>query len=144
MMLFIFFLWCFWGCAANTEGAENLLRTEMKGKQLPAGEVYLSGREAGEDGFFSPQMMRAMYGEKAEGFYFPLIEEYAIYLSSAPMPVEIAVFRCFAASDALSVGEMCLVRLEQIRIATRGTEFFALAERGYVEIRGKYVVLSMV
>lgn len=110
---------------------------------LPRGEVYHSGTVAGESGYFSPHLMATVYGETAEERCFPLIEEYAIYLSSFAEPCEIAVFRCYARSDADRIAEMCLSRIEQLRVLLAGTSYRSRVDQATVRVDGKLVVMQI-
>ena len=111
---------------------------------LPSGQIYRSDACEGETAYFSAQMMRTMYGEMAEERYFSLLEEYAIYLSSRESPYEIAVLRCYARSDTDRIAEMCLARIEQLRVHLSHTPFRAAVDAATVRVEGKCVILSLV
>ena len=129
---------------AKSKSASEILEQEMQGvESLPAGEIYRSGRNVWESGYFSPSLMASMYGKEAEERTFPLIEEYAIYLSSFPNPCEISVFRCFSKTDVDRVAEMCLSRKETLRIGLAGMSLRARADAATVEVQGRTVIFRM-
>ena len=108
----------FCACSQPREHAEELLRREMaRIDGLPQGEIYYSFAVEGEVGYLSERLIATLYGPHAIHRCFPLIEEYAIYLSSFAEPCEIAVFRCYEKSDADRIAEMCLSRIDEIRIS---------------------------
>ncbi len=133
------------GCAREEKGVEVLLDEHMaKLEALPAGKIYRSGVEIGEMGYFSPHLMATMYGEEAETRCFSLVEEYALYLSSFAEPCEIAVFRCYARSDADRIAQMCLARIEQLRILLTGTPYRDRVDAATVSVNGRLVVMQIV
>ena len=123
-------------CARMLE--EIMSDTEM----LPAGNVYSSQCEMGSDRYFPDSMRKTMYGEDSDR-WFSLMEEYALFVSSSGIPCEIAVFKCYSATDARSVEFMCLNRAELLRTALRGTGFSELCDRIYVEREGRLVLFIM-
>ncbi len=131
-------------CGKNEKGTATLLSEYMaEVGELPAGEIYRSDVAAGENGYFSPSLMAVMYGEQAATHCFPLIEEYAIYLSSFAEPCEIAVFRCYAKSDADRIAEMCLSRTELLRILFAGTPHRARVDAATVRVDGRLVMMCV-
>ena len=127
----------------ETDTAELLDEHLSHAKDLPAGKRYHSGAEDGADGYFSPQLMAIMYGEGAETHLFPLIEEYAIFLSERAEPCEVAIFRCYAKSDTDRIAEMCLSRMELLRIALAGTSYRARVDKATVEVHGRVVTMTV-
>ena len=95
------------------------------------------------DGLPSGQIYRSDASE-GEAAYFSLLEEYAIYLSSRESPYEIAVLRCYARSDTDRIAEMCLVRVEHLRIGLAGTPYRAHADAATVRVEGRTVILSLI
>ena len=112
------------------------------GGELPDGVLYDSAAEEGSDGYCSVSLRQSLYGEAAEET-FALVEEYAVYVSSFILPIEMAVFRCYSATDAHRVEAMCLNRGETLRIALRGTELEALSDSVRILCRGRYVVMIL-
>ena len=137
--------WSSLGCRQVTpRGADEILCDYMaRQDSLPAGVIYRAGAAEGEDGYFSAQMMARMYGEEADIRCFSLVEDYAIYLSSFAEPCEIAVLRCYAKSDCDRIAEMCLARIETLRIALVGTPYRARADAASVVVEGNLVVMRL-
>ena len=132
-------------CRQAETGTGVLLGEEMAAIDgLPSGQIYRSDASEGEAAYFSPQMMETMYGEGAAERYFSLLEEYAIYLSSRESPYEIAVLRCYARSDTDRIAEMCLARVEHLRIGLAGTPYRAHADAATVRVEGRTVILSLI
>ena len=145
-LLGLVLLLCILTCACSHEerGTDALLGEQMaRTENLPMGEIYRSDAIEGECGYFSERLAATTYGEGAVMHCFPLIEEYAIYLSSFPEPCEIAVFRCYEASDADRIAEMCLSRIEQMRIVLAGTTFRARADNATVRVEGRLVIMQV-
>lgn len=134
---------CLIACEGQEAGvAEVLAELTEVCETLPDGEIYRSGAEEGSEGYLSPYLAESLYGENV-GALFDTVEEYAIYLSSFVVPIEIAVFRCYSATDAHQIEAMCLNRGEALRVALRGTEFEALSDSLRVLCRGRYVVMLL-
>ena len=134
---------CLASCGKTPIGARELLEEMMAvGGELPDGVLYDSAAEEGSDGYCSASLRQYLYGEAAEET-FALVEEYAVYVSSFILPIEMAVFRCYSATDAHRVEAMCLNRGETLRIALRGTELEALSDSVRVLCRGRYVVMIL-
>ena len=123
-------------CARMLE--EIMSDTEL----LPAGNVYSSHSEVGSDRYFPDSMRKTMYGDDCDR-WFSLMEEYALFVSSSGILCEIAVFKCYSATDARSVEFMCLNRAELLRTALRGTGFSELCDRISVMREGRVVLFIM-
>ncbi len=143
---FLALVLCVLCCACSREEAStaSLLGEQMAQIDcLPQGEFYRSDAAEGEVGYCSERLLAKLYGEGAITHCFPLVEEYAIYLSSFAEPCEIAIFRCYARSDADRIAEMCLSRIEQMRILLAGTDFRKRADHATVSVDGRLVVMQM-
>ena len=127
---------------SSLSAAEILSRLEETAGELPAGERYYSGVEEGYEGGLPSDLRNSLYGEESEEI-FETVEEYAIYLSSAAKPAQIAVFRCYSATDAHRVTLMCMERSEALRTALRGTEWEAFVDGAVVLCRGRDVLLCL-
>ena len=133
------------GCRQREAGTAVLLGEEMaRVDGLPSGQIYRSDASEEEAAYFSSHLMRVMYGEEAEEWCFPLLEEYAIYLSSHQAPYEIAVFRCYARSDTDRIARMCLSRVELLRIHLARTPFRVHADAATVCVEGRTVIMSLI
>jgi hypothetical protein len=142
LILLLCILTC--GCSHEEKGTAVLLGEQMaQTKHLPMGEIYRSDAIEGEVGYFSERLAATTYGESAVTRCFPLIEEYAIYLSSFPEPCELAIFRCYEKSDTDRIAEMCLSRIEQMRIVLSGTSFRARADNATVRVEGRLVIMRL-
>ena len=134
---------CLTACGKQPVSAETLLLELMaEYESLPDGVIYRSGAEEGEAGYPSPELMESLYGANAAEV-LELVEDYAIYLSSFAMPIELAVFRCYSATDAHQVEAMCLNRREALRVALRGTELEELSDSLQVQCKGRLIVMRM-
>ncbi len=135
------------GCAKEEKRCEDILGRAMekleKKESLPQGIVYIPGVPEGSERFLSPFLMESLYGTHAKEI-FPLIEDYAIYLSSFAEPYEIAVFRCYSASDTDVVAGLCMERADLLRVLLHDTAFYAFSDSVHVRISGRYVIMYMV
>ena len=134
---------CLVACQRTPPSAEAILSSLMEEADgsLPTGSVYLSRAEEGSNAYPSPSLLRAMYGETAEEI-LGLTEDYAIYLSSRAFPAELAVFRCYSASDADRIAALCLNRRDDLQVALRGTAWEARSDSVWVVGRGRFVVMG--
>ena len=131
-------------CTARGRSCDFILFELMaECSALPDGKIYRSGAlSQSDDGFLSPYLAEALYGEK-HNEYFDLLSEYAIYVSSFASPYEIGVFRCYSRSDGLKIENMCRQRADIVSVALRETEFFSLCQNIRVMRRGEYVVFIL-
>ena len=130
-------------CSLRDRGTDEILSelmSEIEG--LPSGAIYVSGAEEGSDGYLSPFMAEALYGEDASEC-FALVEDYSIYLSAYATPYEIAVFRCYSSTDAARVERLCRDRADIVSVALRSTEFYGLCQNIRIVKRGHTVVFAM-
>lgn len=118
-------------------------------KLLPAcavgeqgGTVYSLGASQVEEGYIGEELQRTLYGEKAEK-YFSLIEDCAIFLS-AREPAEIAVFKCYSASDTDEIARMCLERADAIKVSLRNSAWRDKIKGIRVIVDRRFVVLLFV
>ena len=135
------FLLC--GCTSSSS-TEDIL-TAMCGSQifLPAGQIYRMEALSNEGEYDDTELLAVMYGGGELPAEFAVINSFGIRLSSFAEPYEIAVFRCVSAHDAYDVAQMCLRRIERLRISCRETEFASLADSARVSICGKYVLMAL-
>lgn len=130
-------------CMANNKPCMEILNEIVDDvERLPAGKIYRSGSEAGGEGFYTEGMRKTMYGEDSER-YFSLMEEYALFVSSSGVPCEIAVFKCYSATDARGVEFMCRNRAQLLSVALNGTGFATLCDRIIIIREGRYVLFVM-
>ena len=128
-------------CSGGSKSCEEALYGICAEMKLPAGQTYLSGAEEGSDKYLSEDTINTLYGERAYGELFPLIEEYAIYISSFAEPYEAAVFKCRSRSDTDLIAEMCFARTDILKVILRDTEFAELVQEARVSVKGKLVFM---
>ena len=131
------------GCERDRRSAEELLCEVCSSLSMPAGRIYLSGAEEGNENFLDIETAKALYGTDAESV-LSLVEDFAIYVSAKASPCEAAVFRCYSASDTDTVAAICLERVDMIRILLKDIGAARLADGAQVAIRGDCVFLLIV
>lgn len=104
--------------------------------ETPAGALYRSGAERGQEDYLSASDFDLLYGEGSAEEYGPLVREYSLYLSSFAEPFEVAVFRCYEKSDADRVGGMLLRRSDRLKVFLR--------EIGRYETEGECICVTVV
>ena len=134
-------LGCLCSCGKDSRTALQVLEDIFENeKELPSGQLYLTGAEAGASEYFSDRMVSVMYGEKAKDQYFYLIGDGAVFLSSFANAFEIAVFRCYSKSDVDSICEMCFSRCDTVRSVINHQKGFENV-KARVFFSGKYVCM---
>ena len=132
-------------CAGDVKSAEDLLSDLTEDiTELPDGNVYKKSAEGGDKSFLSPALCEALYGSSAQSDKLPLTEDFAIYLSSFAIPCEIAVFKCYSASDTDVIAGMLLSRISELKVLLAESEFLYLAESATLDIDGKFVIMKMI
>ncbi len=131
---------------------------------LPEGLIYTLHPAEGEGiteekpEYLSATLLAALYGEAARGLIpvetdktneteetdeqmtVPPINDVAIFLSLAPHPCEMAVFRCSDARGAATAAKLCRARADLVRRSWAGTEWADTAGRATVAVEGNYVL----
>ncbi len=107
---------------------------------LPAGQVYHSGRQEWEEGYLSPTLADALFLEDNGENAFSLCSEYAIFLSSSFEGGEIAFLSCTGGEDSVRVAEMCAARLGRVKQVRPGC---TILQGACVLRSGSTVVLLM-
>ncbi len=138
----VLFILLFPSCSAQSVSAEEILYEICASLELPAGQTYLLRAAEGEKNYLSADTAGTLYGEKAVNETFPLLEDYAIYLSSS-LPCEIAVFRCYSRSDTDKVSAMCLERADALGALMKNTEFYELYQNAEIITHKKYVLMLL-
>ena len=124
-------------CARNERSAEDIFFDVCeKLPPLSFGKLYLSDRSAGDAAFMSPALFESLFGADVS----PLVEEYAIYLSSFAFPCEVAIFKCFSPSETSLVERACLSRLDLLRRYFKDTEHASTVDSAYVMKKGLFVI----
>ncbi len=96
-------------------------------------------------------LLTALYGPSTRQWYEDgargVLDDGAVFLSTAMHPFEIAVFRCIDQGDILggmaSVFGICSARLDMIKNAWKKTDYASYTEKGMVTYVGNYVLLIM-
>lgn len=120
---------------------------------LPDGLLYTRGMNKDEPSYLTDTLFSALYGEAAGGLLqpdadgeessVPPIGDVALFLSVAPYPCELAVFRCSDLRSAATVAGLCRGRLDMVVQGYRGSKWEAVAQGGMVTVDGCYVLLAI-
>ena len=130
-------------CKGESRSAEEMLSSLMADTQgLPAGEIYVKGAKEGESAFFSQSLCESMYGARAAEL-LTLTEDFAIYMASVVAPYEIAVFKCYSATDAEKLAALCRKRAEELRVLLSKTEWRELCDSAKIKVDGRIVVMTV-
>lgn len=133
-------------CASGKRSTQELLASilEVSGESLEEnGIFYFSDVAEGEVGYFSEADKSLMYGKDNVKHIFDKIELCAVFLSSR-VPSELAVFKCYSASDTDDVERMCLERADEIKVALHNTEWREKSESITVTVHKRYVLFAFV
>lgn len=118
-------------------------------QHLPDGVTRLTAADSASPDCLTDTFFSALYGEAAGGLLggdstqSAPITDGAIYLSVAPYPCELAVFRCSDGEAARTVAELCRRRLDTLERGFRGSEWEDIAAGGRVALEGNYVLLVL-
>ena len=110
---------------------------------LPSGKIYTYSSCEGEEGYLPLPTAAALYGKDAWEELYPLIEDYAVYLSAYAMPYEAAVFVCRSESDTDTLIEMCLTRADTLSVLLRDTEFGGMSGKTQIYHKGRCVAMLL-
>ena len=142
-LIFLSLLLVLGGCGWQEMASGALLEALMaECGSLPRGEIYRSDAEEGGAGYAPSALLRAMYGEEGEAAIRPC--EFSIYLSSFAEPYEIAVLVAPSSDHARRVYALCLSRMDDLRVALRGTDREALSQNAIVYRKGRCVVMGII
>lgn len=109
---------------------------------LPPGRLYLSERSEWEDGFFSGELRASLFGRDPSEAVGGDIE-FGVWLGSASSAVaEFGIFICANRSDAETVSELCLTRLDRLRSPMYGNVDVGALEGAFVVIGGSVVIYA--
>ena len=114
---------------------------------LPEGLVYTRASSPTDPGYLNDTLFSALYGETARGLLADepsersVISDAALFLSVAPYPCELAVFRCSDARGTATAAAICRARLDAICCAWQGSEWAGELEDSVVAVEGEYVLL---
>ncbi len=125
-----------------TDTGEVLSRLMENETDLPAGVIFTTKAAEGEEGYLSPALAEALWGEDSEEA-FGLLEDYSVYISSFAAPFEIGVFRCYSATDAIRIEQLCRARADIVTVALRHTEYYGLCHNARILREGDTVIFIM-
>ena len=130
-------------CSSYKKSTSEILdRMLSEFSDIPKGTIYYKNATEDQEGYLSPFLAEALYGTSAEEC-FTLMEDYSIYLSSFATPYEIAVFRCYSATDAVRLEQLCRERADIVSVALRYTDFYKLCQSIRIVREGDTVVFAM-
>ena len=118
---------------------------------VPDGLTYIRSADPTAPDHLTDTLFSALFGEAARGLLTsdpdeggaPPIGDAALFLSLAPYPCELAVFRCSDLRTAATVASLCRSRLDTVAAGYRGTEWADMAAGGRVAVEGCYVLLAV-
>jgi hypothetical protein len=128
----------------------GVMQTAMSdtAQPLPDGLTYVRTLPAEDPSYLTDPLFSALYGEAARGLLaetdaagVPAVGDVALFLSVAPYPCELAVFRCSDIRTAATVEALCRGRLDTVARGFAGSEWASVANRGQVAAEGCYVFL---
>ncbi len=151
--LLVSVLFCACGRAEPPPSAAELLAVMQTAltdtaQPLPDGLTYTRALPPDDRAYLTDPLFSALYGEAARGLLeetdsagVPVVGDVALFLSVAPYPCELAVFRCSDIRTAATVAGLCRGRLDSVARGFSGSEWEATAGRGQVAAEGCYVFL---
>ena len=145
LIFILIFVLIFCSCAKQ-QSTQTLLVSllEVSGESLEGnGIFYYSEALEGELGYFSKADQFLMYGKDNVEHNFPKIEACAMFVSSR-VPSELAIFKCYSASDTDEIERMCLERADEIKVALYNTQWRDKTEGIRVIAYKRYVLFSFV
>ena len=122
---------------------------ETTAQSLPDGVIRLTDAPPDSPSLLTETFFSALYGEMARGLVSngegqaPLVQDAALYLSVAPYPCELGVFRCVDGSGAEELASLCRGRLDTLSRGFAGGEYEAVAAKGRVAVVGNWVLLVL-
>ena len=135
--------------AASEVLTAMLVAVESTAQTLPDGVIRLTAAPADSPDRLTETFFSALYGEAARGLLgedatpSPPIQDAALYLSMAPYPCELGVFRCVDEDTARAVAALCQGRLDALARGYAGSEWEGVAAGGRVSVAGRYVLLAV-
>lgn len=107
-----------------------------------SGVLFSSSAEENTIGYMSDENKRTMYSEKARSDCFLKIEQFAIFVSAHGV-CEIAVFKCYSASDTDTIIEMCAERADTVKVALRGSVWEEKSKNVRIAVSGRWVAFVL-
>ncbi len=157
LLFLLFWISCLPGCTGRGEAplpaSDVLAAMRAAVRDLPDGVLYHRAALPDDPQYLTDTLLSALYGEAARGIAVAPgagtpgidttapVNDIALFLSVAPQPVELAVFRCSDVRGTATAAKLCRARLEIIRHAWAGSEWAGMAEGAVVTVEGSYVLL---
>ena len=115
----------------------------------PEGLTYTRSATPDTPGYLTDTLFSALFGEAARGLLSsdttgggaPPVGDAALFLSVAPYPCELAVFRCSDQRAAATMAGVCRSRVSVVAAGYRDSEWADIAAAGRVAVEGCYVLL---
>ena len=108
---------------------------------LPAGRVYSSKADEGEDEYLPDSLVKVLYGNGSRPVMADGWLDIALFLPSSSHPCEIAVFLCNSEDTATDTARMLLRRLDTLRTAKGDNELVSYFDTATVTVMRNYVLL---
>ena len=122
---------------------------ETTAQPLPDGVIRLTAVPLDSPSLLTETLFSALYGEAARGLLSegdgqgPSVQDAALYLSAAPYPCELGVFRCADGGGAEELASLCRGRLDTLSRGFAGGEYEEAARGGRVVVEGNWVFLVL-
>lgn len=107
---------------------------------LPAGRVYSSKADEGEDEHLPNSLVNVLYGNGSRPVMADGWLDIALFLPSSSHPCEIAVFLCNSEDTATDTARMLLRRLDTLRTANGDSELVSYFDTATVTVMRNYVL----
>ena len=135
----------FSSCITNehTSCREILDKIIISEVSLPAGQIYSSRAEKGENEYMSASLINSIYGN---GTVPPMADgwiEVAIFLPSSSHPCEFAVFLCDSRDTANDTARMLCSRLDAIRTAKGTKDNMQMINSAEIAVVRNYVLFIL-
>ena len=129
---------------SDTRSAEDILLGITKDiDSLPFGNLYLKSAKEGDISHATDTLIQSLYYDRATEYELTLVEDYAIYIASHK-PCEVAVYKCYSASDTDVIAAMCLSRIDKLCVWLAETPFSDIPKNASVKVNGRIVSVIMV
>ncbi len=143
-LLFLCLLAALLGCGRKDATPETVIRAICRAEpSLPAGRLYVLSAPSDDAKHPSDAWLSAMFGKSDLPPAFSLVED-AAFFTSYTHPCEFAVFLCKTADGTRAVSEVCLQRLNTLKLYWKGEGISdAVLQNAGVTVRGKWVILYL-
>ena len=108
---------------------------------LPAGKIYWSGAEKGEDDYLSASLLNALLGSGMTATLRESWLDIALFLSLGESPSEFAVILCRDRDSAIDTAKLLNLRLSAVKATKKAPEYKEMTENAKVTVIGNYALL---